>query len=132
MKRITKGLLGMLIVLACLGVAATAGAEGPKALQVVAVDVKAKNQAEYLEKLAKAKAIFERLGLPAFRVWQPTLAGPNTGGLAIGIEYADMTSLAAGQLKLQADAEWQKWVESRQKWDKSDVTSNSLLIEITP
>ena len=132
MKRITKGLLGILVLLACLGVAVSAGAEGPTALQVVAVDVKASNQAEYLEKLAEAQAIFERLGLPAFRVWQPTLAGPDTGGLAIGIEYADMASFAAGQSKLQADAEWQKWVESLQMWDKSAVTSNSLLIERTP
>ncbi len=132
MKRITNGFLGILVLLACLGVAATAGAEGPKALQVVAVDVKASNQAEYLEKLAEAKAIFERLGLPAFRVWQATLAGPDTGGLAIGIEYADMASFAAGQSKLQADAEWQQWIQSQQEWDKGDVTSNSLLIERTP
>ncbi len=132
MKRITNGLLGILVLLACLGVAVTAGAEGPKALQVVAVDVKAKDEAEYLAKLAEAKAIFERLGLPAFRVWQPTLAGPNTGGLAIGIEYADMASLAEGQSKLQADDEWRKWIENLQQWDKSDVTSNSVLIERTP
>ncbi len=132
MKRITNGLLGILVLLACLGIAVPAGAEGPKALQVVAVDVKAKNQAEYLEKLAKAKAIFERLGLPAFRVWQPTLAGPNTGGLAIGIEYADLASLAEGQSKLQADEKWRKWIENLQQWDKSDVTSNSVLIEWTP
>ena len=132
MVRITNGLLGILVLLTCLGVAATAAAEGPKALQVVAVDVDGKDQAEYIKQLAKAKAIFARLGLPAFRVWQPTLAGPNTGGLAIGIEYADQAALAAGQSRLQADAEWQKWVESLQKWDKSDVTSNSLLIEVIP
>ena len=132
MKRITNGLLGILVLLACLSVAVTAAAEGPKALQVVAVDVKAKDQSEYLEKLAKAKAIFKRLDLPAFRVWQSTLAGPNTGGLAIGIEYADMASFAAGQSKLQADAEWQKWIAELQAWDKSAVTSNSLLMERTP
>ena len=65
-------------------------------------------------------------------MWQSTLAGPNTGGLAIAIEYADMASFAAGQSKLQADAEWQKWIEELQAWDKSAVTSNSLLIERTP
>ncbi len=132
MKRITNGLLGVLVLLACLGVAVTAAAEEPKVLQVVAVDVKAKDQSEYLEKLAKAKAILKRLDLPAFRVWQSTLAGPNTGGLAIAIEHADMASFAAGQSKLQADAEWQKWIEELQAWDKSAVTSNSLLIERTP
>ena len=132
MKRITKGLLGVLIALACLSVAATAGAEGPKALQVVSVDVKPKNLAAYLEKLGKAKAIFARLDLPALRVWQSTLAGPNTGALAVGIEYADMTAWAAGQAKLQGDAEWQKWLENLRNWDKSVVVSNSILIERTP
>ncbi len=131
MKRITIGLLGILVLLVGLSVAATAGAEGPTALQVVSVDVKAKNQAKYLEKLANAQAIFARLGLPAFRVWQSTLAGPNTGGLAIAIEYADMASFAAGQSKLQADAEWQKWLENLRNWDKSTVTSSSMLIERT-
>ncbi len=131
MKRITIGLLGILVLLVGLSVAVTAGAEGPTALQVVSVDVKAKNQAKYLEKLAKAQAIFARLGLPAFRVWQSTLAGPNTGGLAIAIEYADMASFAAGQSKLQADAEWQKWLENLRNWDKSTVTSSSMLIERT-
>ena len=132
MKRITIGLLGILAVLVCLSVAVTAVAEGPTALQVVSVDVKAKHQAKYFEKLAKAQTIFARLGLPAFRVWQSTLAGPNTGGLAIGIEYADMASFAAGQSKLQADAEWQKWIEDLRNWDKSTVTSNSILIERNP
>jgi len=131
MKRITIGLLGILVLLVGLSVAVTAGAEGPTALQVVSVDVKAKNQAKYLEKLANAQAIFARLGLPAFRVWQSTLAGPNTGGLAIAIEYADMASFAAGQSKLQADAEWQKWLENLRNWDKSTVTSSSMLIERT-
>ena len=131
MKRITIGLLGILVLLVGLSVAVTAGAEGPTALQVVSVDVKAKNQAKYLEKLANAQAIFARLGLPAFRVWQSTLAGPNTGGLAIAIEYADMASFAAGQSKLQTDAEWQKWLENLRNWDKSTVTSSSMLIERT-
>ena len=132
MKRITIGLLGILVLLVGLSVAVTAGAEGPTALQVVSVDVKEKNQAKYLEKLGNAQAIFARLGLPAFRVWQSTLAGPNTGGLTIGIEYADMASFAAGQAKLQADAEWLKWLENLRNWDKSTVTSNSILIERTP
>ena len=122
MKRITIGLLGILVLLVGLSVAATASAEGPTALQVVSVDVNAKNQAKYLEKLAKAQTIFARLDLPAFRVWQSTLAGPNTGGLAF----------AAGQAKLQADAEWLKWLENLRNWDKSTVTSNSILIERTP
>ena len=132
MKRITIGLLGILVLLVGLSVAATASAEGPTALQVVSVDVNAKNQAKYLEKLAKAQTIFARLDLPAFRVWQATLAGPNTGGLTIGIQYADMASFAAGQAKLQADAEWLKWLENLRNWDKSTVTSNSILIERTP
>ena len=126
------GLLGILVVLVCLSVAATAAAEGPTALQVVSVDVSAKHQAKYLEKLAKAQTIFARLGLPAFHVWQSTLAGPNTGGLTVGIQYADMAAFAAGQAKLGADAEWQQWLENLRNWDKSTVTSRSILIEITP
>ena len=65
-------------------------------------------------------------------MWQATLAGPNTGGTIVGIEYDNLAAFAEGTGKLQADSEWQKWVDNLQKKGISEVTSNSMLVEITP
>ena len=132
MGRVVNGLILVAAALVLLGVASPAEAQAPKVLQVVLVSVEPGSQDDYLAELKKAGAIFERLGLPAFRVWQTTLAGPNTGGTVIGVEYENLAAFAAGTGKLQADAEWQKWLDNILKKGISQVTSNSLLVETTP
>jgi hypothetical protein len=107
-----------------------AAQEAPAVIQVVAVDVDPGSQAAYLERLSKAQAIFKRLGLPALRVWFSSLSGPNTGSIVIAVEYTDDVTRAQGVAKLAADAEWQKWIAEMQQWGKSDITSNSLLVEL--
>jgi hypothetical protein len=104
--------------------------EAPAVIQVVAVDVDPASQTAYLERLSKAQAIFKRLGLPALRVWFSSLSGPNTGSIVIAVEYTDDVTRAQGGAKLAADAEWRKWIAEMQQWGKSDVTSNSLLVEM--
>ena len=79
---------------------------------------------------AQGQAIFKRLGLPSFRVWFSSLSGPNTGSVVIAVEYTDDVTRAQGAAKLAADPEWQKWVDELQEWGKSNVTSNSLLVEM--
>jgi hypothetical protein len=104
----------------------------PKVLQAVIIDVDPGAGDAFMERLAKGQVIFKRLGLPAMRVWFSSLAGPNTGSLVIGVEYPDDVTRAKLGAKLQADAEWQKWVDELQAWGKSRITSNSLLVELTP
>ena len=132
MKRLVNGLILAAATLMLLGAPSSATAQAPNVLQVVLVTVEPMNQDAYLAELKKAQAIFDRLGLPAFRVWQATLAGPNTGGTIVGIEYDNLAAFAEGTGKLQADSEWQKWVDNLQKKGISEVTSNSMLVEITP
>ena len=132
MTRLVNGLILVAAALMFLGAPSAAEAQAPKVLQVVLVDVEPASQDDYLAELKKAQAIFDRLGLPTFRVWQSTLAGPNTGGTIVGVEYENLAAFAAGTGKLQADAEWQKWIDNIQKKGYSQVSSNSLLVETTP
>ena len=132
MGRLVNGLMLAAAALMFLGAPSSAEAQQPKVLQVVLVSVEPANQDNYLAELKKAQVIFERLSLPAFRVWQATLAGPNTGGTIVGVEYENLAAFAEGTGKLQADAEWQKWVDNLQKKGFSQVTSNSMLVEVTP
>ncbi len=65
-------------------------------------------------------------------MWQSTLAGPNTGNIIFVTEYDGSGEWAKQAAKLQASAEWQKWIDELQSWGKTTVTSNSMLVEITP
>jgi hypothetical protein len=108
---------------------AVAQAMAPAVSQVFVVDVEPKNVDDYLGRLAKAQAIIKGLGLPGFQVLQASMAGPNTGQIAVVVES---DSLAANQGKLQASAEWQKWVEEQQESELGDVVSNSIWVDVTP
>jgi hypothetical protein len=109
-----------------------AQAKAPAVSQVFVVDVEPKNVDDYLGRLAKAQAIIKGLGLPGFQVLQASMAGPNTGQIAVVVESDSLASLAANQGKLQASAEWQKWVEEQQESELGDVVSNSIWVEVTP
>jgi hypothetical protein len=132
MSRRLKVLLSVTAILLAFGMPQFASAqEAPAVIQVVAIDVDPGEQGAYLERLSKAQAIFKRLGLPTFRVWLSSLSGPNTGTIVIAVEYSDDVTRAQNGAKLAADPEWQAWIDGMQKWGKSDVTSNSLLVEMT-
>jgi hypothetical protein len=111
---------------------AMAQAKAPAVSQVFVVDVEPKNVDDYLGRLAKAQAIIKGLGLPGFQVLQASMAGPNTGQIAVVVESDSLASLAANQGKLQASAEWQKWVEEQQESELGDVVSNSIWVDVTP
>jgi hypothetical protein len=65
------------------------------------------------------------------RVWQSTLAGPNTGTVAVAVEHPSLVSMAQDGAKVAADAEWQKVVDAFQAAGMR-VVSNSVSVEITP
>ncbi len=107
-------------------------AEGPPTVtQVVTIDTNGKTDA-LLAEAGNAKKIFERLGIKAERSYsQASLAGPNTGTVAVVIEYSNLASLAAAQEKLANDKEWQEYIDMI-TGEGMTVESNSLWVDITP
>lgn len=104
----------------------------PKVVQVTVVQVEGADADAFMERVKKAQAIWKELGMPAFRAWQSTLAGPNTGSTIFVTEYDNQVAWAQAQQKLGASQKWQKWVDDLQAWRKTSVSSSSMLVEITP
>jgi hypothetical protein len=132
MRTILGSLLGAALLSLLLGVPTPAAAQAPAVMQAVAIEVDAVDQDAFLERLKGAQATYKRLGLPAFRVWAATLAGQGTGTIFVSIETPDDVTRAKNAAKLATDPEWQKWIDDIQKWGKTEVTSSSLFVEITP
>ena len=134
MRNLVIGLIGAVVVatLAAAPATALAQGQGPKVATVLAVQVAAVDQDAFLERITKAQAIWKKLGIPAFRAWQTTFGGPNTGTIVFVTEYADAGTWVKNSGKLQASAEWQKWIDDLQSWGKSTTLSNSMMVEVTP
>ncbi len=99
--------------------------------QVVTIDTNGKTDALLAHKASNEK-IFKRLGIDAKRRYmQASLAGPNTGSVAVVIEYPSLSAMAAAQEKLQADAEWRKYIDEITKAGLT-VQSNSIWVEMQP
>ncbi len=109
-----------------------ARAQGPEVTQVLIVDVEPKNRDAYMAFVKRAQVIVKDLGLPGFQVLQATMAGDDTGTLAIVIENESLIALAKNQGKTQGSAEWQKMVSDIQGAGISRIVSNSLWIDVTP
>ena len=131
-----KSISGLIGLVAAIGVAITLPAasladEPPAVTQVVAIGTNGKTDV-LLAEANNNKKIFERLGIKAERSYlQASLAGPNTGTVAVVIEYSSLTSLAAAQEKLANDAEWQKYLD-KVTAEGMTVESNSVWVDITP
>ncbi len=99
--------------------------------QVVTIDTNGKTDALLAHKASNEK-IFKRLGIDAKRRYmQASLAGPNTGSVAVVIEYPSLSAMAAAQEKLHADAEWRKYIDEITKAGLT-VQSNSIWVEMQP
>ncbi len=125
-------LTALVAALASAPTIAFAQGQAPKVGTVLTVQVAGADQDAFLQRVTKAQAIWKKLEMPSFRAWQSTLAGPNTGTLLFTVEYDDAAGWAKYMRKLQASAEWQKWIDELQGWGKSTVNSNSMLVDITP
>ncbi len=131
-----KSISGLIGLVAAIGVAITLPAasladEPPAVTQVVAIGTNGKTDV-LLAEANNNKKIFERLGIKAERSYlQASLAGPNTGTVAVVIEYSSLVSLAAAQEKLANDAEWQKYIDKITA-EGMTIESNSLWVDITP
>ena len=111
---------------------AMAQMEAPNVAQVTVVQIDGVNLDAFMERIKKAQAIWKELGMPAFRAWQSTLAGPNTGAVVFVTLYDDNVAWAKAQQKLAASAKWQKWIDDLQGWGETTISSSSLQTEITP
>ena len=132
MMRSTK-LLGLAILLGvAIAVPGVSFAQGAAAImQVYIMDV-GDNLDAFLAEAKNNEKIFTRLGINAKRTYRrATLAGANSGQIALTIDYPDLKSLAVAQEKLEKDAEWQKYVD---KFNAAGIVveSNSIWIDITP
>ena len=126
------GILGSVLVLVLFVAPLPAQAQdAPKVSNVLAFAAGA-DVPTLLGFVERGSKIAERLGNKGVvRVFVSTLAGPNTGSVAIVIEHESLASMAAEQAKTNADPEWQKLVADIQA---SGITlvSNSVAVEITP
>jgi hypothetical protein len=87
-------------------------AESGAVLQGVLVDVKPGQLDAYVQRIGALKGVLKRVGSSAtIRVWQATLAGPNTGTVAVGLVHPSLAAYAENSGKLQGDAEGQKLLE---------------------
>lgn len=114
-----------------LGAPGASRAEGPAVVQVVAIDVNGDLPA-FLEQFKKIRALMEKLGNKSeARVYQATLAGQETLGVAVVIDYPDLVTMAQESSRLQASPEWLALIAENQKLGIQPI-SNSLSVDITP
>ena len=131
-------IVGRIAVLTLLGAlvglpsVAAAQADGPAVRQVILVQVEPGQLDAYLARQPQARAIQERLGLPAPRIFQATFAGPDAGTLSIVIDHPSLAAFAANNAKQGADSEWQSWIDELNKAGIRQLVSNSLVVEVTP
>jgi cell fate (sporulation/competence/biofilm development) regulator YlbF (YheA/YmcA/DUF963 family) len=85
----------------------------------------------YLALLPKLEAAFQRVGVPAARVWQATLAGPETGTFVITTAYNSLGAYQEAQKKLEGDAEFQDLVRQAQATGRK-IASSLLVRDRTP
>ena len=109
----------------------TSGASTGSVLLITGVAVHPGQLEEYRKRVGRAEGISKRLGLKGRpRMWHAIVAGPNTGGVVVGIEYPDLTTYVAEQTKLAGDAEWQKLIAGLDPI--RTLTGRWLYQEITP
>ena len=129
MQTLVKGIGTVVVSLALF--AGPAVAEGPKVLNVLAIEVSG-DQAAYLAKVKQLNTITQRLGAGSIRVWQATSAGTDTGTLYVAIEHADLAAYAQAVTKLAADAEFQAVRKELNASGMREIVGDSLLVEVTP
>ncbi len=133
MKFVTGWIVAVALALTgVVSLATPAQAEGPAVTQVLIVDVEPQNMEAYMGYVTRAQAIIKELDLPDIRVLQATMAGDQTGSLAILIESESLAALAANQGKTQASDDWQKMIGDIRKAGISRIDSNSLWVDVTP
>ena len=130
--RLSALLVGFALALTFALAPSQASAEGPpKVINVLTID--AKGDLDGFLKFAKRARDLQSKhgGTGTQRVWQSTLAGPNTGSVIVAVEYPSFVSMAQSQAKVGATPEWQKFIKDFQDSDM-EVLSSSVSMEVSP
>ncbi len=131
--RITSFLIGLALAFAfTLAPSQSTAQEAPKVINVLTYDVAAGDMPKFLELYKRAMVVLEKYGSTGkSRLWVTTYAGPNTGTVAVAIEYPSMVSMAESGAKVFPSPEWQKLTAEFQATDMR-LLSNSVSVDITP
>ncbi len=131
--RITSFLIGLALVFAfAMAPSQSTAQEAPKVINVLTYDVAAGDMPKFLELYKRAMVIIKKYeSTGESRLWISTLAGPNTGTVAVAIEYPSMVSMAQSGAKVVPSPEWQKLIDDFEATDMR-ILSNSVSVDITP
>ena len=100
--------------------------------QVTQFQISPGRNQEFNAQVAEAKGHHERLG-GRVRVWQATVAGPNTGLVSYVVEHKDMAAFAAFSDKMGTDAQWLAFVAKIFTANPTGtLVSSALATETTP
>ena len=109
----------------------TAGGGPGPVLAITAVDVKPGKLEDYRKRVSKAQGMVERLGISMrLRMWRATIAGQDTGAVVIGFEYSDLNTFVSDRTKMQADADWRRFISGLDA--VRTLGGTSLYREMTP
>jgi hypothetical protein len=121
-----KSKSGMLAI-AVLIFAFVSSAANAAALRVVIVQ--ADDVSAYTKALSEGQKLLKDLGSTGkLRAWLARYAGPDSGAVAVAIEYADLETLAADEMKNSKDPAFQAWLKSLGKQRK--ILSDSIYVEL--
>ncbi len=130
--RITSLMIGLALVFAfTLAPSQSMAQAAPKVINVITYDV-AGDMPKFLELYKRAMVIIEKYeSTGESRLWISTLAGPNTGTVAVAIEYPSLVSMAESGAKVFPSPEWQKLIGDFEATDMR-LLSNAVAVDITP
>ena len=129
--RVSTWLCAACLALAVAGAPTIAPAQAPKVSSVIRVDVN-NDVPGFLEIAQKFRALAGKLDRKStIRVWQSTLAGPETNSIIVVVEYANLVQMAEEVTANNENEEWLALVQEFQGKGYS-ILSNSLVQEITP
>jgi hypothetical protein len=120
----SKHVMLTIVVLAFALVSSVANAAALRVVIVQADDV-----ASYAQALGEGQKLLKNLGSSGkLRAWLARYAGPDSGAVAVAIEYPDLETLAADEMKNSKDPAFQAWLKSLGKQRK--ILSDSIYVEL--
>lgn len=120
----TKPAMLAVVVLAFAFVSSVANAAALRVVIIQTDDV-----AAYTKALGEGQKILANLGSTGkLRAWLARYAGPDSGAVAVAIEYADLETLAADEKKSSGDPAFKAWLKDLGK--KRKILSDSIYVEL--
>ncbi|MDJ0787902.1 MAG: hypothetical protein QNK05_13915 [Myxococcota bacterium] len=123
----TRTMLSQALLVAQDGGGPPAPVASGTVLQGILVEVEADKVEEYVEQVGKLNEIMDRLDTKSSsRVWQATVAGDNTGMIAVGVTHPSLEAYADTMTKINGDSEASDLLEDLE--DIRTIVSRSLYV----